>query len=521
MKRKFLLVFLGIAACGAFLYAQSLDEAVLSAAMTISRDLPAGSSVAVINFRSDSENLNEYVLSELYGAILRNRSVIPVQPNPGQFQTIRGGLNTAGELNGETAQSIGKLLGVQYLITGSIKQNGNLYNIVFITVNLNAEIKSQYQTSLNPRGDTQLTSLLNIKPQFLPKLPVLSAPQEKPVTIADMAGITIPATGKTPVKAIAENAQYTGTVTWSPEVSGTFEFDTQYTATVTLTAKKGFTLQGVGANFFKVTGAATVTNNANTGVVTAVFPATMPVTVNIASITGVTVPKAGGRPVTTITETEQYGGTVTWSPAVSGTFKPDTRYTATITLTAKKGFTLQGVTANFFKVAGAKTVTSNANTGIVTAAFSPTKYLEDMKLNTLGASLGTSFFAPLVIGTVHGTIAPFNGSFFDLGVDAGYGINLDYVDYFSLYPFANFALFVPFQRTAGGKRSGWYIGAGIGAMFANYVFEAEGPIWDTVITANIVTGFNLFDMIDVSYTIRTDFNMADGKLSVGYVYRFK
>jgi len=518
VKKKLLIFFLGVVAYAAALNAQTLELAIMGAAAKISRELPSGASVAVINFRSDSENLNEYALNELYGAILRNRSVIPVKPNSGQFQTIKGEFNKNDELNGESAKSIGKLLGVQYLITGSIKQNGRLYNIVFNAIDLNAELQSQYQASINPRNDPELVSFLNIK---MFQLTATSTTQEKPVTIAAIAGVTAPAIGKTPVKAITENAQYTGTVTWSPEVTGTFEFDTQYTATITLTAKKGFTLQGVGANFFKVTGAATVTNNANTGVVTAMFPATMQVTVNIASITGVTVPKIGGTPVKTITETEQYGGTITWSPAVSGTFKPDTRYTATITLTAKKGFTLLGVTANFFKVAGAKTVTSNANTGVVTAVFPPTKYLEDMKLKTIGASLGTSFFAPLVIGTVHGTIAPFNGSFFDLGVDAGYGINLDYVDYFSLYPFVNYALFAPFPRTAEGKRGGWYLGMGIGAMFANYVFEVEGPIWDTVITANIVTGFNLFDMIDVSYTIRTDFNMADSKLSVGYVYRFK
>ena len=517
MKKKFLIFFLGVTACAAALNAQTLELAIMEAAVKISRELPAGASVAVINFRSDSEKLNEYALNELYGAILRNRNVIPVKPNSGQFQTIRGELNKNDELNGESAKNMGKLLGVQYLITGSIKQNGNLYNIVFNAIDLNAELQSQYQASINPRNDPELASFLNIK-MFQPT--ATSTPQEKPVTIADIAGVTAPATGKIPVKAIAENAQYMGTVTWSPEIKGTFEFDIQYTATITLTAKKGFTLQGVGTNFFKVAGATTVTNNANTGVVMAVFPATMPVTVNIASIMGVTVPKTGGRPITTITETEQYSGTVTWSPAVSGTFKPDTRYTATITLTAKKGFTLQGVTANFFKVAGAS-ANNNANTGVVTAVFPQTKNLEDMKLKTLGVSLGTSFFAPLAIGTVHGTIAPFSGSFFDLGVDAGYGINLDYVEYFSLYPFVNYALFVPFPRTADGKRGGWYLGVGIGAMFANYTFEVEGPIWDTVITANIVTGFNLFDMIDVSYTIRTDFNMADGKLSVGYVYRFK
>jgi hypothetical protein len=57
-------------------------------------------------------------------------------------------------------------------------------------------------------------------------------------------------------------------------VTGTFAANTPYTATITLTTKAGYTLQGVGANSFTVAGATTVTNAADSGVVTAVFPAT-------------------------------------------------------------------------------------------------------------------------------------------------------------------------------------------------------------------------------------------------------
>jgi len=344
------------------------------------------------------------------------------------------------------------------------------------------------------------------------------------VNISAIKGVTPPAVGDTPVTEITETDQYVGTVTWSPEASGTFAAATQYTATITLTPKRGYGFQGVPANFFTVAGAASVRNFANSGVVTAVFPAS--VTVSIAVISGVTAPVTGKTPVTEIKETAQYGGTVTWSPEVSGTFNPETRYTATITLTPKTGYTLTGVKADFFKVAGAASASNSANSGVITAEFSPTKgeksvYPEDKKLKLIGASIGTAFDTPLVIGTLHGTIAPFKGSFFELGIDAGYGTGLDDVEYFSLYPFVNFALFVPFPRTADGKRGGWYAGVGIGAMFANYTFKVAGSIWDTVIATNIVTGFNLFEMLDISYTIRTDFNLANGKLSVGYVYRFK
>jgi hypothetical protein len=92
------------------------------------------------------------------------------------------------------------------------------------------------------------------------------------INIAAIAGVTRPVTGATPVTAITPNDQYTGTVTWSGSPT-TFAPSTVYTATITLTPKAGYTLTGVDANYFTVT-EAVATNPINSGVITAVFPAT-------------------------------------------------------------------------------------------------------------------------------------------------------------------------------------------------------------------------------------------------------
>ena len=345
------------------------------------------------------------------------------------------------------------------------------------------------------------------------------------VNITAIKGVTAPAAGDIPVTEITETDQYVGTVTWSPAVSGTFAAATEYTAIITLTPKKGYGFQGVAPNFFTVAGATSVRNSANSGVVTAVFPPS--VTISIAAITGVTAPAVGKTPVTAIAETAQYSGTVTWSPEVTGTFAESTQYTAIITLTAKAGYTFKGVKANYFKVTGATSASNNADSGVITAVFAPTKeekavYSGDKRYKTIGVSVGSSFAAPLIIGTVHGTIAPFDNIFLDLGVDAGYGIlGHDDVDYFSIYPFINLALFAPFKREPDGKRSGFYAGAGMGYLLANYKFKKAGEIWDTTVAVNLVIGLSLFDMLDVSYTVRTNFTSTDNKLSIGLIYRFK
>jgi hypothetical protein len=96
-----------------------------------------------------------------------------------------------------------------------------------------------------------------------------------------------------------------------------------------------------------------------------------PAVINIAAILGVHAPVIGETPETVITETAQYTGTIIWNPTDSP-FTSSTIYTSWVTLSPKSGFTLTGVTANFFTVAGATIVTNMINSGVVTAAFPET-----------------------------------------------------------------------------------------------------------------------------------------------------
>lgn len=93
--------------------------------------------------------------------------------------------------------------------------------------------------------------------------------------------------------------------------------------------------------------------------------------VTIAAIPGVVAPVRGEAPATAAIDTEQYTGTIIWSPD-DNPFTATTVYTVNIVLTAKDGFTLTGVAENFFTVAGAETVTNAADSGEVTAVFAAT-----------------------------------------------------------------------------------------------------------------------------------------------------
>ena len=97
--------------------------------------------------------------------------------------------------------------------------------------------------------------------------------QPEGVSVFDLSGLfPAPATGGTPVLSL-EGTQYTGTIEWNPPVSATFAASTAYTATVTLTAKAGYTFTGVESNAFSH-GEVRGTGTAGSGVLTLVFAQT-------------------------------------------------------------------------------------------------------------------------------------------------------------------------------------------------------------------------------------------------------
>ena len=85
--------------------------------------------------------------------------------------------------------------------------------------------------------------------------------------------LTAPVKNEVPQTEI-ETDEYTATVVWSPEVTDKFVYNTVYTATITITPKTNYTVKGIAENGYTVSGAETVTNEADSATVTAVYSAT-------------------------------------------------------------------------------------------------------------------------------------------------------------------------------------------------------------------------------------------------------
>ncbi|GHV66708.1 hypothetical protein AGMMS49928_02030 [Spirochaetia bacterium] len=181
--------------------------------------------------------------------------------------------------------------------------------------------------------------------------------------------VTRPVKGATPDTTAIDTTQYTGSVAWKKAdgntFTGAFATATAYRAELSLTAKGGFTFDGVVADSFFYSGATVGIGSGASLTVIITFPATAADTVSLVNLTSyVTIPVKGATPSTAAIDTTQYTGSVAWKKAdgstFTGAFAAATAYRAELSLTAKGGFTFDGVVADSFTYTGATLVTNSA-----------------------------------------------------------------------------------------------------------------------------------------------------------------
>jgi len=107
-----------------------LDKAIQEVAEYLDTRLPAKTVVAVLNVKSDNQALSSYIIGELVNVIINRGNLIPVDRE--NLSVIQGELqfHLSGDVSDETAQSIGKILGAQTIISGEIIPMSNkLYRL--------------------------------------------------------------------------------------------------------------------------------------------------------------------------------------------------------------------------------------------------------------------------------------------------------------------------------------------------------------------------------------------------------
>jgi len=136
-----------------------LDQAIKAAAIEIEKIIPRGTKIALLNFNSPTVRFSEYVLDELSANLVSNRILTIVDRK--ETDLILGEFNfqLSGHVSDDSMQELGRMLGAQAIVSGSLTEIGRSYRIMIRVLNVQtAIVEVQYRTDII--NDNRVQSLL-------------------------------------------------------------------------------------------------------------------------------------------------------------------------------------------------------------------------------------------------------------------------------------------------------------------------------------------------------------------------
>jgi len=137
----------------------TLDQALKEAAVRIDERLAAKTKIAPLNFNSPHDKFSGYVLDEVTANLVDSGKLTVVDRK--EVDLIRGEFDFqfSGEVGDDSMQQLGRMLGAQSIISGSLTDMGGFYRIVIRVLNVqNASVEVQYRANI--ASDTIMTALL-------------------------------------------------------------------------------------------------------------------------------------------------------------------------------------------------------------------------------------------------------------------------------------------------------------------------------------------------------------------------
>jgi hypothetical protein len=113
-----------------------LDSAIREAAAQMGENLPGGTKVALVSVASSSAQLSEYVISRLEAALVGGKKLVVVDRANLDKVREEQGFQLSGEVDDDSAKSIGKLLGAGAIVTGAFADLGDVYSLTLKAINI-------------------------------------------------------------------------------------------------------------------------------------------------------------------------------------------------------------------------------------------------------------------------------------------------------------------------------------------------------------------------------------------------
>ena len=189
--------------------ADQLDAAIRETSDYLNNQLPAGNKLMILNVLSDFPALSEYIIDELIANTVNDKVFTVVDRN--QLNTIRAELNfqMSGEVDDQTAQSLGRLAGAQTIISGAVSKIGDLYRLRIRALSVqSAQIEGQFNRNI-PEGETIL-ALVTSKATGYGDGPAVTGSNIPPASTSPASPNTLPQEAEVSVSVVQETVYKIG-----------------------------------------------------------------------------------------------------------------------------------------------------------------------------------------------------------------------------------------------------------------------------------------------------------------------
>jgi hypothetical protein len=145
----------------------TLNRAINNAMTYLQTRLPAQAKVAVLNYKAPNGDLSEYIIEELTTHIVNSDTLTVVDRRNLQLLEQEMNFQMSGEVSDETALAIGKKVGAQIIVSGSLGSLGDVDRAAVYRMRVRAidvetaEVLGQQTATI--RMDATLAALLRIR----------------------------------------------------------------------------------------------------------------------------------------------------------------------------------------------------------------------------------------------------------------------------------------------------------------------------------------------------------------------
>jgi TolB-like protein len=137
----------------------TLDQAITEATFRIEERIAAGTKIAPLNFNSTSDRFSSYVLDEITANLVETGKLIIVDRSEIDLIRSEFDFQYSGEVGDDSMQALGRMLGAQSIISGSLTDMGGFYRIVIRVLDVQtAAVAVQYRSDI--ANDSRVQALL-------------------------------------------------------------------------------------------------------------------------------------------------------------------------------------------------------------------------------------------------------------------------------------------------------------------------------------------------------------------------